>query len=252
MADDKKPTIEFDFSKGAKFDGKFWRFESGFVRGKERGYYIPGIGQTVSVSDGLLTIQASRYDPSKSHLDVDASAQDPNGGAVQYVSGSIFTDQAWRCARFEVVAKMPGGRGTFPAIWLRGIRQDTYGEIDIAEYVGRKPNDLGSTIYFGANSSDLKSVTKHIACDECTSGFRTYTADLDGRKAVISIDGEQIVQQEYGNLTDTEKAPLAQPYRLKLNLALGGPNAGPIDDAALPALMQIRSIRIWEKACPLP
>jgi hypothetical protein len=39
--------------------------------------------------------------------------------------------------------------------------------------------------------------------------------------------------------------PLRAPMRLRINLALGGSWGGHIDEAALPARMEIKSIKVW-------
>ena len=42
--------------------------------------------------------------------------------------------------------------------------------------------------------------------------------------------------------------PLRAPMHLRINLALGGSWGGRIDDAALPARVEVKSIKIWSFA----
>jgi hypothetical protein len=58
----------------------------------------------------------------------------------------------WKYGRFEIRARIPAGRGTWPAIWL--LNSDNaygdwpeVGEIDIMEHVGFDPNIVHFTVH---------------------------------------------------------------------------------------------------------
>ncbi|MBK6499801.1 MAG: glycoside hydrolase family 16 protein [Saprospiraceae bacterium] len=59
--------------------------------------------------------------------------------------------------RFDVRAKLPKGKGIWPAIWMLGanisnIGWPACGEIDIMELIGSEPNKIHGTIHYkGAN-----------------------------------------------------------------------------------------------------
>ena len=65
-----------------------------------------------------------------------------------YTSVRLNTRSGWTYGRIEVRAKLPSGRGTWPAIWMLPVDW-TYGnrgwpdngEIDIMEHVGFDPDD---------------------------------------------------------------------------------------------------------------
>ena len=88
------------------------------------------------------------------------AAEDPAAGgrrsreAADYTSASLTTQgkAAWTYGRIEVRAKLPGGRGTWPAIWCLGTNIDEVGwpacgEIDIMEFVGFDPGVIHANVH---------------------------------------------------------------------------------------------------------
>ena len=73
---------------------------------------------------------------------------------ADYTSASLTTQgkAAWTHGRIEVRAKLPCGRGTWPAIWTLGTNIDEVGwpacgEIDIMENVGFEPGVIHATVH---------------------------------------------------------------------------------------------------------
>src|SRR5207248_3904433 len=78
----------------------------------------------------------------------------PVRAPADYTSASLTTrgKAAWTYGRIEVRAKLPAGRGTWPAIWTLGTNIDkagwpACGEIDIMEFVGFQPGVIHATIH---------------------------------------------------------------------------------------------------------
>src|SRR3954464_5759008 len=94
---------EFDYA-GAP-DPTKWTPELGYVRNEEAQYYTAR-PQNLRVENGMLVIEARK---------------EPYQG-FSYTSASIrtFDNQQFLYGRVEVRAKLPGGLGTWPAIWLLG------------------------------------------------------------------------------------------------------------------------------------
>ena len=78
-----------------------------------------------------------------------ASAAD--WGGQRYTSARLITRglAAWTYGFFEVRAKLPCGRGTWPAIWMLGTAGPwpVAGEIDIMEHVGSNPGRVFGTVH---------------------------------------------------------------------------------------------------------
>ena len=58
-------------------------------------------------------------------------------------------DAAGPISVFEIVARVPAGPGTWPAIWLIDESGNPYREIDVMEAVGVTPDTVFSTIHAG-------------------------------------------------------------------------------------------------------
>jgi beta-glucanase (GH16 family) len=105
-------------------------------------YYTERREENARVENGNLVIEA-RQD---------------NWDGHEYTSARLISKgkAAWTYGRFEVKAKLPSGRGTWPAIWMLPILK-TYGdsdwpdngEIDIMEHVGFDPDIIHASIIRG-------------------------------------------------------------------------------------------------------
>ena len=81
----------------------------------------------------------------------------------QYTSARIITKgkQDFAFGRIDVRAKLPKGKGIWPAIWMLGSNDSqapwpACGEIDIMELKGSQPSVNISTIHFGNTAADRK------------------------------------------------------------------------------------------------
>src|SRR5262245_26273810 len=130
-----------EFDTRALDDSK-WGFEVNANGGgnNELQYYVTN---NVRVRDGLMTIEAR-----KEHY------TGPQG-TREYTSSRIRTRQKgdWLYGRFDIRAKLPQGKGIWPAIWMLPT-DERYGgwphsgEIDIMELVGHKPNEVHGTLHY--------------------------------------------------------------------------------------------------------
>ena len=231
-----------DWSAGQPFDTSQWTFERGFLRNSEEQYYTGGAPDNFAVApDGLRLIGRSERIANAAYRkgSVDWRRAKPE---AQYTSASLVSVKAWRNAKIEVVANVRGGNGAWPAIWLRSPNRNGFGEIDLMEHLGREPETVHSTVHYGTSASDLKIIT----ADRTIIGFQgkdiTYSAEFSPEKIIINVNDEPMLEMDR-QIRIGKIQPLQQSFQLVLNLALGGAWAGPIDDAALPATMTIKSIK---------
>ncbi len=139
---------EFDY-QGLP-DSSKWTCEQGWKRNNESQYYTVGRLENCRVEDGMLVIEARRE-----------NFATPEGKLAVYTSASLTTKDraAWKYGRIEVRAKLPRGKGTWPAIWMLANRSDTLhwpmcGEIDIMEHVGKEPQNVYATIHYGSKRGE--------------------------------------------------------------------------------------------------
>lgn len=118
-----------EFDKAGAPDPARWDFETGFVRNNELQYYTKNRRENVRVEEGCLVIEMRRekypnneYDPARKAV---SSGRRRNVETADYTSGSLTTEATagWRYARVEVRAKIPTGRGFWPAIWMLGTNR---------------------------------------------------------------------------------------------------------------------------------
>lgn len=184
-----------------------------------------------------------------------------------YTSARLDTlgKQSFKYGKLEITAKLPGGIGTWPAVWMLNTRNKyelpgqnsdvvyTNGEIDIVEAIGKEPHQMYQIAhrYDETNTPSYYGKTAVPTSDE---RFHTYGLEWTPQLLAFTIDGKTHFQYEKPAQATFKTWPYDQPYYLIVNLALGGvwaaadpadyPPAG-IDNKALPAEMQIRSVRYY-------
>jgi beta-glucanase (GH16 family) len=227
-----------DFSVAKAYDASFWTAETGFFRNGEAQYYQPG---NVTVTGGLLILEGRRESAPNAAYDPQGADWLTTTKSADYTSGSLVSKQAFRYGVFEVVARLPAGAGTWPAIWTVDETSGPYREIDIVEAVGHTPGKAFSTVYAGKDMHHLAHWSAQTAAPDIASAFHTYRLDWRRERIIVSIDGREAL-----NVSTDGVDPLRWSMRLRLNLALGGSWGGKIDDTALPARVEIKSIKIWD------
>jgi beta-glucanase (GH16 family) len=234
-----------DWSARQSFDKADWIFEKGFLRNEEEQYYTGGAEPNFQVTpNGLELVARGERVPNDAYRKGGGDWKQTRAEA-RYTSTSLLSKKAWQNLKVEIVAGVQGGKGAWPAIWLRSPNTRGFGEVDLMEHLGREPELVHSTVHFGASKSDRDVKT----ADRTIPGFQgrdvVYSAELSPGKLLVSIDGKPMIAMDR-DLAINGVRPLQQPFNLIINLALGGAWAGPIDEAALPATMTIKAIRIWE------
>ena len=233
------PTWQDDFSTGTAPDPSKWNFEvgGGGWGNNELQHYTPGANS--SVAGGNLIITAKKE----------------NVSGREYTSSRMITKGKgdWLYGRMEVRAKLPKGRGTWPAIWMFPT-ESTYGnwpasgEIDIMEHVGYEQNKVHFTIHnaaFNFMKGNQKGSNKIVptASDE----FHNYRADWTPYSIKGFIDGEQYF--EYVNANNGYTSwPYDKKFFLILNIAVGGNWGGVqgVDNSVFPATLMIDYVKYYK------
>src|ERR1035437_833474 len=91
-----------------------WGYEDGYVRHNELQYYTVNRLENARVDGHNLLIELRKETP-QSFLPTSI-----NDEFHRYTAASVNTrnTESWTYGRFEVMAKMPEGKGTWPAIWF--------------------------------------------------------------------------------------------------------------------------------------
>jgi beta-glucanase (GH16 family) len=241
-----------DEFNGGKLDTKKWnvliRQES---KHDELQYYVP---DEAYVENGMLRLRSRVR----------------NYGPMKYTSGRVSTDGRFAptYGRFEIRAKMPGGKGLWPAHWLYPQNRDWameelmtkaveekreraipearpwYTEIDIMEFLGHERNVMYGTFHYRSFKGDRKSssATWKDTVDY-TQGFHLYALEWEPDAIRWYIDGKLIH-------STTDGVPHT-PHYLILNTAVGGQWPGnPDSTTVFPQFHDIDYVRIYQRERP--
>lgn len=172
-----------------------------------------------------------------------------------YTSARLLTKgkAEWTYGRFEVRAKLPKGRGTWPAIWMLGSNIETAGwpkcgEIDIMEHVGYDPDTLVGTIHTQAyNHVKGTQKSKKIFIKNPYTEFHVYAVDWTPERMDFLLDGNVYLSIPNEHKTVNEW-PFDKPEYLLLNVAVGGNWGGAkgIDESVFPAKMEVDYVRVFQ------
>jgi beta-glucanase (GH16 family) len=206
-------------------------------------YYASARARNAEVRDGKLLITARR----------EALAKAADWGGQHYTSARLITRglAEWTYGFFETRAKLPCAPGTWPAIWMLGVKGEwpDNGEIDIMEHIGRAPGRVGSTLHMRAGYGD-HGVNGMTTMPDACGTFHRYQMLWTDRHIVFGIDGVDHLtypRLDTGPGSDPKRAwPFDAPQFFLLNLAVGGDLGGPVDDAALPATLEVDYVRVWQ------
>lgn len=173
----------------------------------------------------------------------------------EYTSARMVTrDKAdWSFGRVEIRAKLPKGRGTWPAGWMLGtnIKEAGWplcGEIDIMEHVGYDPDTIVGSIHTTSYNHKIGTQkTKRIFIKNPYSEFHVYSCEWNTEKMVFFLDGLPYLTIQNEHKTGKEW-PFDKPQYLLLNVAIGGNWGGTkgIDESIFPVKMEVDYVRVFQ------
>ncbi len=239
---------EFDY-EGLPSDD-VWVYEEGYMRNNEQQDYKVANTKYSRVEDGRLIIEAFE----------DAHTGEKNGTVYEFThsSASVTTKGkvGFQYGRLDVSARIPRGRGIWPAIWMRPVDNlfgGVYAELDIMEYVwGDNLNhDMIWATVHNQDSRDGKESqqrTNTIASPSLDTEFHTYSVVWTETCVDFLFDDEPVLSFPKQNST-YEHWPFDQPFFLILNVAVGGSWGGEwgIDNSIFPARMEVDYVRYYKK-----
>ncbi len=174
-------------------------------------------------------------------------------GKNEYTSARLLTKGkfSFQYGTVEVRAKLPKGRGTWPAIWMMSENMKKWpddGELDIMEHVGFNPGYIHASVHTKKyNHIQGTQKTYTLIVKDVSEKFHVYKADWTPEKIEVYIDDKKFFT--YKNVEKTKDAwPFDQPYFIILNLAVGGFWGGKegIDDNIFPQKYYIDYVRVYQ------
>ncbi|WP_455673817.1 glycoside hydrolase family 16 protein [Phocaeicola sp.] len=250
-----------EFNNDGVPDPSCWNYEEGFARNEELQWYQP---DNARCKDGLLLIEARKEHRANPLYKENSTHWSTSREFVECTSSSITTagKKEFLYGRFEVRARIPVGKGAWPAIWTLGSNMEwpSCGEIDIMEFYrkGGVPHILANAAWGTEQQWNAKWNSKAIPFahfleqnPDWASEFHVWRMDWDEEAIRLYLDNEllnEIKLQDTcnGSLGDN-KNPFMQPHYLLLNLAVGGINGGPVSDATYPIRYEVDYVRVYQK-----
>jgi beta-glucanase (GH16 family) len=152
-----------------------------------------------------------------------------------------------------VRAKLPKGRGTWPAIWLLAstnpFKWPDDGEIDIMEHVGYDQGRVHGSVHCKKYYHSIGTQkTANTLISDCSEAFHVYSVEYTAEKITIAIDGN--VFFEFANeKTGYNAWPFDNRMHLLLNIAVGGNWGGAkgVDESIWPQKMEVDYVRVYQK-----
>jgi beta-glucanase (GH16 family) len=234
-----------EFDRDGQPDSARWNYDEGGDGwgNQELQFYTRARPANARIENGRLIIEARR---------------EP-WGKNEYTSARLTTKgrAGWSSGRFEIRAKLPAGRGTWPAIWMLPVDWNLgdggwpdNGEIDIMEHVGHGPGKIHGSTHTRLHQWPLKTQrTAVLDVPDATTTFHTYAMEWDAEEIRLYVDGQRYFTSRK-NGGDWTSWPFFRPFYLILNVAVGGFWGGEkgVDATGFPQRMEVDYVRVYEAA----
>lgn len=245
-------TFEDDFT-GSRLDPEKWRIfdywgNQTLAGNGELQCYVP---EALRVENGLLTIVAEPK----------ASRQDACHGAatnLQYISGMISTADCnpWEsCTRvgfaqqygyFVMRARLPAGKGLWPAFWLVPADASWPPEIDVMEVLGHEPDTVHMNLHFLDETGERGRHGTHFTGKDTSTEFHEFAVDWSPGLLIWYVDGVERFRVTGDDVPH-------EPMYVIVNLAVGGHWPGSPDRrTAFPAKMEVDYVRVYRRTGETP
>jgi beta-glucanase (GH16 family) len=229
---------EFD---GNSLNTAFWNQEIGNGAngwGNNELQYYTNSKKNTLVSEGNLIIEARQES-----LD-----------GFNYTSARLTTKNKKEITfgRIDIRAKLPKGKGIWPALWMLGanissVSWPACGEIDIMELIGSSPDIVHGTLHWkGSNGHVYQGKSKGSSTGDFSNEFHVFSLVWEKDLLIWMVD-----DVEYFRMTKTafgsDNYPFNDPQFFIFNVAVGGDWPGSPDvNTQFPQRMFVDYVRVFQ------
>lgn len=213
--------------------------------------------ENVRVEEGVLVLEARLSDAD-----------------AEYTSGRVNSrgKQSFLYGRLDIRARIPEGKGVWPALWL--LPEDPYryatncdgavedwqgndncnawpnsGEIDLMEHVGYEPGVVHGTVHTRDYFFMLGTqVGEAVLVPDLGEAFHVYSLIWEPGRLAMYVDGVRYFAY-FENGEGIGQWPFDHPFHVVMNLAVGGAwgsALGPVDKSVFPRRLEVDYLRIFE------
>jgi beta-glucanase (GH16 family) len=231
-----------DEFNGAALNQSDWSFQNGDgcpnVCGwgnNELEYYRP---DNLFFQDGKMIIEARKE----------------NFSGKPYTSSKILTEgkKTFKFGRVDIRAKMPKGKGIWPALWL--LPQASVfggwprsGELDLMEYLGHETNKVYGTLHFGPGPGSIQIGKNYVLPNGAFSDeFHVFSIEWKQDQIKWFVDGNLFGTANKADF-GTNNYPFNEQFYFIFNMAVGGNFPGNPDASTLfPQWFIVDYVRVYQ------
>ncbi|HMM11283.1 MAG TPA: family 16 glycosylhydrolase [Bacteroidales bacterium] len=169
-----------------------------------------------------------------------------------YFSARLITQgkREFKYGRIDIRAKMPIGRGIWPALWMLGANFSTVGwprcgEIDIMEYLGHEPKKVHGSIHYFDGGHKSRTMSYSLTSNESFNDkFHIFSIVWQENAIRWYVD-----YQLYHEIKDTDIRfeSFRLPQFFIFNVAVGGNWPGnPDATTVFPQTMMVDYVRVFQ------
>lgn len=155
--------------------------------------------------------------------------------------------------KIEVRAKIPAGRGFWPAAWF--LPSETHygqwpmsGEIDLLEIRGQEPEKTLGTIHYGPLSPNNQYSGNELTLNtgSFADDFHVFAVEWNKDTIIWKVDGIEFSEKTRANVGDF-RWPFDRNFHAILNLAVGGNFLGnPDGTTPLQGTFEVDYVRVYQ------
>jgi beta-glucanase (GH16 family) len=233
-----------DFNSGS-LDAAAWAVQGGdgcptiCGWGNNEQEYYTGRPENLFFQDGKLIIEARKE----------------SFGGKPYTSSKIISKgkKFFKYGRIDIRAKLPKGKGIWPALWMLPENNvyggwPTSGEIDIMELVGHEPGKVYGTLHFGPGPGSTMISRGYTLAGSAAFNDEFHVFSMEWKQDQIKLFVDNNL---YSTVNKTDVTPATYPFNedffFIFNLAVGGNWPGNPDASTLfPQWMIVDYIRVYQ------
>jgi beta-glucanase (GH16 family) len=231
-----------EFNYNGLPDSNKWAYDVGGHGwgNNELQYYTKARLKNVEVSNGTLKLKVIKEKMENREY---TSARLVTKGKAEFTYGKI-----------EIKAKLPPGRGLWPAFWMLGtnigqVHWPKCGEIDIMEHVGFEQDSVFGTVHTKSYNHIVGTQKgKKAFIENPYSDYHRFSIEWTPDKMDFFVDNTLYNHIENEHKT-IDEWPFDNPFYILLNIAVGGNLGGQkgIDESVFPAALEVDYIRVYSQ-----
>ncbi|MDO8952396.1 MAG: family 16 glycosylhydrolase [Draconibacterium sp.] len=190
---------------------------------------------------------------SNGNLIIEARKEITNG--FNYTSGRMTTQnkKQFKYGRIDIRAKLPVGKGIWPALWMLGTNINTVGwpacgEIDIMELIGTYPNRISGTIHWKTTSGTATHQGADYYLNSGDFSLQFHVFSIVWQQDIIKwyVDGNLFLTKTVADLGGANNPFNADQFFI-FNVAVGGNWPGSPDNTTeFPQRMFVDYVRVYQ------